>query len=279
MADVTGDGQEHWIRAARSWALRDSPLRPSREDIHLYQRCLQRWREASRHGPLSALLLGVTPEIAAMSWPAGAVLLAADLSRAMIGGLWPGAGAAPGHAAVCARWQALPLADGSQDLIIGDGCFSALVGDDYPAMAQSLRRVVRPRGQVLMRFFVRPDERETPARVFSDLHAGWIGSFHAFKWRLAMALHPSLDAGVRLGAIWDAWNAAVSSPAELARSRGWPLPVVLTIDDFRGGAGRYTFPTLSEVRAVMAEGFEEVSCDFPGYELGERCPVMAFRPR
>jgi hypothetical protein len=29
----------------------------------------------------------------------------------------------------------------------------------------------------------------------------------------------------------------------------------------------------------MAAEFEEVSCHFPRYELGERCPILAFGPR
>ena len=68
-------------------------------------------------------------------------------------------------------------------------------------------------------------------------------------------------------------------PEELARSLNWPLPEVLTMDDFRGVAARYTFPTLEEARTTMATGFEEVACHFPDYELGERCPTLAFRPR
>jgi hypothetical protein len=195
----------------------------------------------------------------------------------MIRGVWPGA--ALGHAAVCADWLALPLPDGTQDLVLGDGCFSALTFDEYPAMSQDLRRVLHPRGLVVMRFFTRPDRPETPARAFADLRAGRIGSFHAFKWRLAMALHGSLEAGVRLGDIWETWNDAFPRPEELARERGWPLPVVLTMNDFRGGETRYTFPTLSEARAAMAAGFEEMSCHFPQYELGERCPILTFRPR
>jgi SAM-dependent methyltransferase len=250
-------------------------LRPAPEDLAIYGREIRRWHEATRPVPLHALLLGVTPELAAMPWPAGTQLLAADLSRPMIRGVWPGLG----HMAVCATWLALPLADCTQDLVLGDGSLSAITGDAYAAMSRSLRRVVRPRGLVLMRFYTRPDRPEAPASAFADLRAGRIGSFHAFKWRLAMALHGSLDAGVRLRDIWDAWRDAVPHPEELARDRGWPLPVVLTMGDFRGIDTRYTFPTLAEARAVMAAGFEEVACHFPAYELGERCPILAFRPR
>jgi len=212
-----------------------------------------------------------------MPWPPDTRMVAVDVSRAMIRGVWPGA--ALGHVAVCARWTAMPLAGGTEHVVIGDGCFSALTGDAYQAMARSLRALLRPDGLALMRFFIRPERPETPAIVFGDLEAGQIGNFHVFKWRLAMAVHGALADGVRLADIWDAWHAAVPRPEILARNRGWPLPVISTIDDFRGVDARYTFPTLAEARSAMAEGFEEIACHFPSYELGERCPILAFRPR
>jgi SAM-dependent methyltransferase len=219
----------------------------------------------------------VTPEIATMPWTPGTRLVAADESRAMIRGVWPGAPL--GHLAVCARWEALPLADGTRHVVIGDGCLSALTAPRYDAMVRSLRRVLRPRGLLLLRFFTRPRRPEAPAQVFDDLLAGRIGNFHVFKWRLAMALHAGLSEGVRLADIWEAWHAAVPRPDELARTLGWPLPVILTIDDFHGLDARYTFPTLGEAREAMAAGFREVACHFPAYELGERCPILAFHPR
>jgi hypothetical protein len=146
-------------------------------------------------------------------------------------------------------------------------------------MTRALRRVLRAHGLVLLRFFTRPDRPEPVQQVFEDLFEGRIGNFHVFKWRLAMALHPSLGEGVRLADIWDAWQAAVPRPEELARKLGWPLPEVSTMADFRQVHARYTFPTLAETRSVLAAEFEEIACHFPGYELGERCPTLALRPR
>jgi hypothetical protein len=272
-----GAPDDHWVKPAQSWALRGSPLRPAPEDVRIYEREFRRWHAAARPDPLHGLLLGVTPEIATMPWPPETCLIAADESRAMIRGVWPGA--ALGQAAVCARWQALPLADGTQHVVIGDGCLSALTEGRYETMRRSLRRVLDPRGLLLLRFFTRPDRSEPVANVFDDLLAGRIGNFHVFKWRLAMAQHGSLSDGVRLADVWDVWHAAVPRPEDLARNLGWPLPVILTIDDFQGVAAYYTFPTLAEARRVMSDGFEEVACHFPAYELGERCPIIAFRPR
>lgn len=136
------------------------------------------------------------------------------------------------------------------------------------------------RGMLVLRLFVRPDEREPVPAVFENLRAGKIGNFHAFKWRLAMAMHGTLDEGVCLHTVWETWQAAVPDPAALAARLGWPLQTVLTIEAYRGQTGtRYTFPTLAEIEAEMSGRFEEIGRRYPGYELGERCPTFVFRPR
>jgi hypothetical protein len=146
-------------------------------------------------------------------------------------------------------------------------------------MVRSVRRVLRATGVFVIRFFVRPDRAEPVGRVFDDLFHGRVGSFFALKWRLSMALHGALDEGVRLSDIWDAWHAAVSRPEMLALNLGWPLEKILTIDDYRGSAVRYTFPTLAEARAALRTDFEELACHAPGYELGSLCPTFVLRPR
>jgi len=268
---------DHWQRFAARWRLQESPGQPADEDIGFYQEAVRTWYQKSRPAQPLALLLGVTPEITEMSWPPGTQVLAADQSRVMIKAIWPGA--ALGFQAVCARWTALPLPAESRDIVIGDGCFSALQGGAYGAMAQSVRRVLRPSGRFVIRFYVRPEEAEPVEHVFADLFQRRIGSFFAFKWRLAMALHGTLDEGVRLADIWNAWHAAVPRPDELAQHVGWPLAKVLTIDDYRGMELRYTFPTLAEARAALRDDFSEIACGLPGYELGERCPTFVLAPR
>lgn len=268
---------DHWNRHAQQWQWIGPPLRPAAEDIRLMERAAAQWHAAHLLPSPQALLLGVTPEIALMNWPPGTRLVAVDHNPAMIREVWPGA--SRGYTALCADWTDTGLAPASQDIVVGDGCFSTLTSrDQYRATVQALRRLVRPHGIVLMRFFIRPDVAEATAAVIADLHAGRMGNFHVFKWRLAMALHGSLDDGVRLADIWDAWHASVGDPAGLARRFGWPLAVVQTIDAYRGVETRYTFPTLAEARAAMADAFDEFACWFPHYELGERCPTMAFRP-
>ena len=237
-----------------------------------------RWHESHAAASPSALLLGVTQEIARMRWPAGTRLVAADRSLAMIQSLWPGD--ALGYPAFCAEWNALPVRDRSHDIVIGDGAFNIMPDPDgHHALAAVIARILRPGGVMLMRVFLRPDHAEPAATAIEDLWQGRIGNFHVFKWRLAQSLQGDSSAGVRLADIWDAWRAAVPDPQRLAERLGWPLEVLATIDNYRDALARYTFPTLSEVRALFDQRFVEQMCAFPSYELGERCPTLVYQLR
>ena len=265
---------DHWNTHAQQWQWIGSPLRPAAEDIRIAEAALGKWQARAGKKSIAVALLGVTPETADMTWPAPAQLVAVDHTEAMIRALWRR------EAAICADWTALPLASASQDVVVGDGCFCVLeTGRDYRKLAREMRRVLRDDGVVVMRFFIRPDRAETLKQVTDTLDRGGIGNFHAFKWRLAMSLHGELEDGVRLNEIWDAWNKACPDARALAAKLKWRIEEIRTIDAYRGAHGRYTFPTLGEVRRLLAQDFNEVSCSFPGYELGERCPTLVLQPR
>jgi len=268
---------DHWNEHARQWNLIGAPLRPVPEDIRVLERELRSWQAHSGIVAPRALLCGVTPEIARMQWPRGAQLIAIDHSMPMIAGVWP-TGAVSGSV-VCGDWLELPLADATQHVLVGDGCCSLLIGHvRYAAFAAELRRVAAPDALLMMRYFIRPERSEPVGDVVEDLWQKRIGNFHVFKWRLAMALHGTLEEGVRLGDIWNVWQDAVPDPVRLAEFLDWPLPVVNTIHNYRGVDSRYSFPTLAEARALVG-AFDEVAIHIPKYELGERCPTLLLRAR
>lgn len=267
---------DHWNQHARQWSLIGTPLRPVAEDILLLENEISDWCARTTVAAPRALLCGVTPEVARMRWPDGTRLVAVDHSQPMISGVWP-AGEAPG-VAVCGNWLNLPLADASRHLLIGDGCYSLLVGcAQYAAFAAELRRVATDNALLTMRYFVRPEVAEPVAGVIDDLRRQRIGNFHVFKWRLAMALHGTLEQGVRLGDVWAVWHEAVPDPDKLAAQLSWPVAVVNTINNYRSVDTRYSFPTLAEVRACTGD-FGIEAMHVPTYELGERCPTLIMRP-
>ena len=267
----------HWERYARDWDLLGTPLRPAAEDVAIYERAVAAWQAGHARGP-RALLLGVTPEIATMGWPRGTQLVAIDRSAAMIAWVWP-ARAREHGAAVRGDWLNLPLADASQDVVIGDSPLHQRYPHEQRAALQSFHRVLSRDGLLVVRYFCAPDRAEDPKQVFDDLLAGRIGSFHAFKWRLAMALQRSAEEGVAWGAIWDAWHAWVRDPEAMMRARRWPVAQLRTIDVYQGASARISFPTYAEAKALLAETFDPAQTIVPGYELGERCPIVIARPR
>lgn len=260
----------HWQGHARQWDLVVSPLRPAPEDLALFQQAVAEHRN---DGPCKALLLGVTPEIAGMSWRTEDALLAVDLSPGMIGGVWPGDSA--NRSALCADWLALPVPDQSFDLVIGDGSLAAL---RFPAqwrqMLAELCRVLRRPGRLVVRVFTQAEPGETVDQVLDDLAARRIGNFSTFKWRLAMALQAGSADGVEVSEVHRAFHHAGLSAAGVADAQGWPLAVVHALDVYRDAKAVYTFPSADEVRRMLEERFRVTRCDWPGYELGERCPVM-----
>jgi SAM-dependent methyltransferase len=263
---------------AYHWHELGPPLRPCAADLAFMQSALARW--APRGGPLQAVLCGVTPEIAGMSWPPQTQLLAVDRSPPMIEVVWPGD--IPGRRkAVLGNWlERLPIEPHSQDVVIGDGCF---LHQAYPAgqdrFAQVIQEVLRADGLLIMRYFVQAVRREDPAEVLAALRAGNIGSFHAFKWRLAMALQEDPCAGVRIVDVWNAWQAAGIDRGELLERTGWRAEAVATIDLYQGQQGRFTYPTLEQYRRLLAPRFQELALEIPAYELGDRCPILVGRPK
>ncbi|MDD5565258.1 MAG: hypothetical protein PHQ91_16200, partial [Thermoanaerobaculaceae bacterium] len=78
-----------WERTARDWKHFGPPLRPSGPDVARFE-ALARGEAERRGRALSALLCGVTPEIAGMAWPADTRLTAVEQSIEMIREVWPG---------------------------------------------------------------------------------------------------------------------------------------------------------------------------------------------
>ena len=264
-----------WENQSAQWERVGSPLRPSPDDESIRRSIVEEYAED--HGSLRVLVLGVTPELTRMVWPHGTRLLAADISPKMIGGVWEGS-AARGDQVVCADWLRMPLRNDSRSMVDSDGCFGVIPHfDDYHLLLTEIRRVLRPDGILVFRVFVQPEQRESSETVVRDAMNGEIDGFHAFKLRLLMSLQPDSSRGVRTGDVWDFWSKYGPGAEVLASRLQWPLEQIETINAYRGQDTIYSFPKLSELRgALEGEGFRELRCVTPAYELGERCPTLAW---
>lgn len=270
--------QDHWNDHAKQWSHIGAPLRPCLEDTELIEAFLQ--ENCTLSEPVEALILGVTPELACLRWPDQTNLLAIDRNQAMIDGVWPQQDLTVTGTAICGDWISTPCETDSKDIVVGDGCFTLLSFEaHYDPFLQEVQRIVKPSGYFVIRHFTRPEQPENVDEIFSDLTSGKIGNFHIFKWRLAMALHGTLEQGVIVGDVWDAWNDRNISATQLANDLNWPVDAINTINNYKGVATRYSFPTVDEISSLSNQYFDEKACHFMDYELGDRCPTYMLMPK
>jgi ubiquinone/menaquinone biosynthesis C-methylase UbiE len=226
-----------------------------------------------------ALILGVTPEIARLSWAATTSLLAVDKSQHMITAIWPGF-PTPGKDAVCANWLNMPVPDNSHNIILGDASLVPVsFPNNYQRLLKEILRITTTGSLFAFRTFIKQKENvESPEEVLRDMWKGAIGSFHAFRLRLLMSLQKDAVSGVRLMDVWTFWDKQKIAPERLAKKTGWPLRHIQTIQSYKEKGDFYHFLTLEQLRAIFKEeGFNEVACIWPSYELGDRCPTLGFR--
>jgi hypothetical protein len=193
---LTTATQHHWEVIAHSWRHVGAPLRPCPQDCANFANLVG----LPNREPLDILILGVTPELFHLSWPAGSTVRAVDRSMEMIRVIWPGSPASACHA----DWLAMPFPPGSFDCVLCDGGLHLLEG---PALQRSLSAVVsgvlKLGGQFIVRLFAQSALPEDPHQIFSDLKAGNIPNLHIFKLRLAMALQESFETGIVLNEVYD----------------------------------------------------------------------------
>ena len=271
--------QPHWGEVAYHWHHYGPPLRPSAAEVRVMEAMVRGWCADRSARPFKALLLGVTPEIAAMAWPDDTELLAVDRSEQMIERVWPG-DIAGRRKAVCADWFGFSSGTDRYHVIIGDGNFTIL---DYPgqyrALATIARDVLASDGIFISRFFLQPAMIETAETVFDDLLANRIATFHGFKFRLAMALQENADSGVRMGDVFSAWHSADINLESLMAITGWSREAIETIRLYDGKDSRLSFPSAAEIDAVMSEYFEKIDECYLPHDMGERCPIVSYRRR
>jgi len=260
--------KKHWSDIAKQWNRWTSPLRPCREDVEAIRQFLE-------PGDGLCLLLGVTPEFTGLSNR----LVAIDNDAAMIGSLWPGNQA--GRNVVRGDWLDMPFIASCFDSIIGDGSLTLLSYPlQYERVFDQLSRLLKPGGKILIRLFASPELEETCAEVCEEALRGRIAGFHAFKWRLAMAVAAeSHNANVGVVDIHAAFNRLLPDRNRLADATGWSHEDIATIDLYRGSPARYSYPTLAQLRQVFARRFKETGLRQGSYELAERCPILILESR
>lgn len=252
-----------WNQFHARWGRLQPPLRPNAEVADAIANVLSGQRKA-------AILLGVTPELAAIADDTTAV----DHAETMIANIWPGD--TDSRRAVLGRWQALPLTQRKYTAVLGDGSFNTLLYADYPMVFSELAKVLLPGGRVAVRIYETPEPCETLANLRDDVMAGREKRFHAFKWRLAMAVVAERgDADVPVKAIHQAFERVFADRETVARATGWSDADFTEMDAYRDQAAVYSFPTRRQMLDALPAGFANPHFVSSGtYALAERCPIF-----
>jgi SAM-dependent methyltransferase len=267
-----------WQKQALQWELVGAPLRPSAKDAALMRAAVLRRHGQNAQG-LQVAVLGVTPELVGLNWPEASKIRAFDHSADMVGRVWqPHATLA---SEVClADWSDLPLPSHSVDVCVGDNALGAL-----PSFAKcrdvlrELERALKPSGTLCLRCFIAPEVPESLADICDDVAQGKVFSFHALKWRLAMALSTGHDQNVVVHRIFQCFQSLFPDRFALERVTGWPQSVINTIDVYRDSDTLYTFFTLAALERLALPWFKVQDIEYPDYELAGRCPTLTLVPR
>ena len=265
-----------WQQHSSQWALVGAPLRPSPIDA-----ALLRGAVLAHHHNVQALevcVLGVTPEVVGLDWPRGSTIRAFDHSAAMVEKVWRPHPTLASE--VClADWSELPVANGSVDVFAGDNSLGALpTFSKIEDVLRELHRALKPTGLLCLRCFIAPEVPETLEAIQEDVSRGRVGSFHALKWRLAMALCSEADHNVVVHRIVECFDSLFPDRQLLSRLHGWPVAVINTIDAYRNNDVLYTFFTLKALERVAAPWFNIQAMEYADYELAERCPTVTLVP-
>ncbi len=256
---------DHWLNLAGQWNRLGPPLRPCAEDV-------ENFRQAMSDDAGRCLLLGVTPELADIS----VQLTAIDNSAAMIDALWSGR-----PVAILGDWLDLPFAPATFNTVIGDGCLVLLAQPvQQRRLFEQLVRVIAPGGKILLRVFVSPEQSESRESVCRDALQGKMRGFHAFKWRLSMAIaSESAEHGLNVAETHATFDRLLPDRQQLSAATGWRMDEIDTIDFYRESTTRYSYPTLSQVRKLIPPGLRETGLKYGSYELAERCPILVLEAR
>lgn len=252
-----------WNQFHARWGRLQPPLRPNEEVAGAIANAIGTQRKA-------AILLGVTPELAAIADDTTAI----DHAETMIANIWPGD--TDTRRAVLGRWQSPPLTQRKYTAVLGDGSFNTLLYADYRAVFSELAKILMPGARIAVRIYETPEPCETLADLRDDLMAEREKRFHAFKWRLAMAVVAGRgEADVPVKAIHQAFQHEFPDRAAVARATGWSDADFTEMDAYSNQDAVYSFPTRRQMIAALPAGYANPRFVSSGtYALAERCPVF-----
>lgn len=254
----------HFRRLIPLWRKMGLPLRPREPVPSALARLLP-------GGSERLLMLGVTPDYAEI----GDDLTALDWSPEMIAEIWPGD--TERRRAVLGDWRDMPFESGRFDAAIGDNAMTMLAWpDDVDMVLQEVRRVVKPDGIAVFRWFMAPDSAASDAELKALALSLRDKASDIMRWRFVMdAVHEAGEPTVPVKAAWRKYSRLFPDFGELARANGWDAAELAELDIYRDSAAQFTFPTLAQVQAAAGRYFSSIELVSSGdYPLAEYAPFV-----
>ena len=262
-----------WDQIADLWRLFGPPIRPVADDLAVYQEIVDR-ATASIEVPPRVLLLGVTPELYRLCWPADARVFALDSSAPMIEAVWQG----PPDMAVAGSWTAMPFADQSFTLLLCDAGVGLLDPVGQGELLTEVQRVLAPGGTFAVRLFAPQGRTGTVAEIFEDLDDGCIPTLDALKLRLWGALQQNPVEGVRPSEVARRILEARGPWDRLAQTQGWHPDYVRALELQLDSPASFHLVDAEELgRRGFRAGLDPPGVHRPGHDYGDSCPIVEFR--
>ena len=265
--------ENYWDRIADLWRLFGPPIRPVAEDLAVYQEIVDRGT-ALMDVPPRVLLLGVTPELYRLRWPADAEVFALDNSPPMIEAVWQG----PADTAVTGSWTAMPFADQSFTLLLCDAGVGLLDPVGQGELLGEVQRVLVSGGTFAVRLFAPQGRTGTVSEIFEDLDRGGIPTLDALKLRMWGALQENPVDGVRPSEVARRILEAYGPWDRLAQTQGWHPDYVRALELQLDNQASFHLVDAEELgQQGYRAGLEPSGAHRPAHGYGDSCPVVEFR--
>jgi SAM-dependent methyltransferase len=252
-------GRSYWEAISAGFRL-TAPIAPGTSDLQWYA------NQAARAAGRTALLLGLTPGIVALSVAHRMTVVALDWSGGMIRHVFR---PAKGALAVQGDWREAPLASGSADIAFCDFLFPAApTRADGRLVLGEAARVLAEGGRFCVRCFLRRDPPEHAEELLAELLAGNAGDATVFRFRLAAALQGADASGVPVSRVYELLRRRAPELPVLARLNAWTQDALNAVERWREAPVRYYFPTLAEVLELSDPWFAPADiapADYPPY--------------
>jgi hypothetical protein len=192
----------------------------------------------------------------------------------MIANAWPGD--TEKRKALHGNWLDMPLQTREFSAAIGDGVLAGIGLAEHATFFSQLARLLLPGARIAIRLYETPEPGETVAEVCTRTMNGKIAGFHAFKWRLAMALAAEAqNPAVSVSHIHQTFQREFPDRQALSRMTDWGLEEIAEIDAYDSKPMIYQFITRRELLAHLPKEFCNPRFAPSGdYELAERCPIF-----